>query len=132
MTLDPKTEEEIRKRVKEKFELRNAMQIYGGIYVLVTIVVWAIWFLTGGDYHPWPIYPTLGMSIPLFIMFIIYYSQYGGGAERRERMIQDEIARERQRLGLTNKVKNDDLFYDENEDAYYEEDSYNETRNNQR
>lgn len=130
MTLDPKTEEAIREKIEEKFKLRNAIQIFGGIYVLVTIIVWAIWFLTGGDYHPWPIYPTLGMSIPLFIMLLVYYSQYGGGAERRERMIEEEIARERQRLGLTNKLKNDDLFYDKHEDAY--EDSYNESLNNQR
>ena len=130
MSLDPKTEAEIRERIKEKFELRNGIQIYGGIYVLITIMLWAIWFLTGADYHPWPIYPMLAMSIPLGIMFMVYYNQYGGGAERRERMIEDEIARERQRLGLTNKLKNDDLFYDATEDIY--EDNYTESINNQR
>ena len=132
MSIDPELEAEIRKKAEEKFELRNGIQIFSGIYALVMILVWGIWYATGADYHPWPIYPTLGMFIPLGIMLMVYYNKYGGGAERRERMIDEELARERERMGLRGKVKNDDLFYDDSEVSYedgYDEDEYTESAN---
>ncbi len=36
------------------------------MWLFVSAVCWAIWLITsGGDSHPWPVYPMLGTAIPL-------------------------------------------------------------------
>lgn len=87
---------------------------------MVNIMLWAAWyfasqfdvaaFLDGTRTEipfPWPIFPTVGWGIGLIAHLIEYYSKYGGGAERRERIIQAEIERERARSGFIEKPKND-------------------------
>jgi hypothetical protein len=121
---DRDREEEIRQFVEEKFKARSDMYTTFGIFVLVSIMLWAIWGLTSFGGFPWPFIPMMGFVIAAWAMISDYYSKYGGGHARRERMVQREIERERERLGLDVKQKNEDLFFEDyaEDDPLYDED----------
>ncbi len=108
----PLTEEErIRLRIEKKFKKRQALLSHVTSFVLVNIMLWGIWFFStqtdllaflrsGGVLYfpfPWPIFVTLGWGIGVFAHYFEYRNKYGAGADRVERMVQDEIERERAR-----------------------------------
>ncbi len=110
-------EEEIRKRVEKRLEERNGLYSHLAAYVMVNLMLWGIWLFAGGGF-PWPAMVSMGWGIGMMAHYIDYRSNYGSGREKREQMIQDEIARERNRLQNSQeqplaKPKNDDLFYDD-------------------
>ena len=45
--------------------------------VVISMILWAIWWFTGGERHqgrmPWPLWPMLGMGIYLLLQFIRAY-----------------------------------------------------------
>lgn len=94
----------IRRRVERRLKARQ--EFYGHLmsWVAVIAFLWVIWAFTGGG-HPWPIYPMFGWGIGIGFHWLDYYQNHGAGRERREAMIDREIARERQR-----KAKNDEVF----------------------
>jgi serine/threonine protein kinase len=95
----PLTEEErIRQRIEKKFKKRQELVTNAIAFVLVNIMLWVIWALTWTDF-PWPIFPTIGWGIGVVTQYLEYRSKYGEGADRMERMVQEEIERERARLG---------------------------------
>ena len=103
--LDPETR--LRRRVEKRLEERRDFFGHLTAYVMVNLMLWTIWALTGGG-HPWPIYPMFGWGIGITIHFITYYTEHGAGRERREQFIQREIDRERAKL-YGEKPKRDDM-----------------------
>lgn len=114
-------EEAIRARIEEKLEARSELITHAAFYVGINALLWAIWFATSMDF-PWPVFVTGGWGIGMITHYFEYTNTHGTGAERREAMIQREMDRERERLGLA-KAKNDDAyqddspFYDTGDDA---------------
>jgi hypothetical protein len=57
-------------------------------YVLVNILLWAIWFLSEGRTYghgfPWPIWPTLGWGIGIASHYASAYLSTGPGAIEKE------------------------------------------------
>lgn len=115
-------EEQIRRRVEKKFKERQGLLINAASFVLVNIMLWAIYLfsnnvpqaITAGAPidlgFPWPIFPTLGWGIGLIAQYLDYQNKYGTGADRREEAIQREIEREQARRGSSanlEKPKND-------------------------
>ncbi|NWG16881.1 MAG: protein kinase [Chloroflexi bacterium] len=105
-------EERVRRRIEKKFEERNGFIIHLVIYIVMNLVFWGMWagaqdlfaaiFENGqlpvGDLgFPWPIFITFFWGIGVVANFMEYYNKYGPGAEKRERLVQAELERERQR-----------------------------------
>lgn len=83
---------EIRRRVEAKYDERNALLIHLISYAGVNILVWLIWlFSTGG--FPWPLFVTLFWGIGMAGHSLDYYNKHGGGAQKREERIQEEVQR---------------------------------------
>ncbi len=102
-----KEEARIRKQIEKKFEERQGLIIHGATFVVMNLIFWGLW-LTGGSGFPWPIFITGGWGIGMVAHFLDYHYKYGGGAERREQFIQDEIERARlQGLYTDEKPKRD-------------------------
>lgn len=117
----PLSEEEIiRRRIEKRDSEFRGFFIHLIFYLVFNLIFWALWanmpeisailsqvtvdqdvvqVIREVQQIPWPLYPTLGWGIGIFIHAISYYSKYGPGARRRERYIQREIERERLRKG---------------------------------
>jgi hypothetical protein len=105
------SDEEIRRRVEKRIKERNEFYIHLAVYIIANIMLWIMWgftsdlfsaILSGGgwDYNglPWPIFPTMGWGIGIVAHGLTVYFNSPGRIEARERTIQREIERERQRL----------------------------------
>lgn len=90
-------EVEIRRRVEAKYEERNALLIHLTSYAGVNILVWAIWLFSAGGF-PWPLFVTLFWGIGMAGHLLDYYHKQGGGAQKREARIQEEVERQLRRL----------------------------------
>ena len=84
---------DIRRRVEAKYEERNALLIHLASYVGVNVVVWAIWLLQTGGF-PWPLFVTFFWGIGMVGHALDYYHKHGGGAQKREEQIQEEVQRQ--------------------------------------
>jgi len=88
---------EIRRRVEAKYDERNALLIHLISYAGVNVLVWVIWLsVTGG--FPWPLFVTLFWGIGMAGHLLDYYNKHGGGAQKREARIQEEVQRHIERL----------------------------------
>ncbi|MCA0456811.1 MAG: 2TM domain-containing protein [Chloroflexi bacterium] len=94
--------DEIRQRVEQRHKKRQELIIHIISYVLTNIAFWI--FFNGASWVAWI---TVGWGIGLVANIFEYYNKYGGGAERREAEIDREVEREKERLGLYEKPKND-------------------------
>lgn len=85
-TTDPLRAQAI-KRLKAKSDFYNYLWVWLG----VTLIVNAVWFLTGAGYGYWPLWPMLGMGIGAFFMALNAYGPAGRGIS--EKSIQAEMDR---------------------------------------
>lgn len=90
-------EERIRERVERKYKKRQELSGHITSYLLVNTMLWVIWFVTGSSF-PWPIFATLGWGVGVVMHYLEYRQKYGSGAEKLERMVEEEMERERMRL----------------------------------
>ena len=81
---------EIRRRVEAKYDERNALLIHLISYAGVNILVWMIWLFAAGGF-PWPLFVTLFWGIGMAGHSLDYYNKHGGGAQKREERIQEEV-----------------------------------------
>jgi len=93
--------DEIRQRVEQRFNKRKELFMHLAAYIGVNLAIWFFWYMGTIDILsreiagiPLPIIVTVGWGIGLLIHYLDYYYEAGGGAERRERDIQQAIARE--------------------------------------
>ncbi|MEO8612790.1 MAG: 2TM domain-containing protein [Chloroflexota bacterium] len=112
--------DEIRNRIQQRFNKRKELFMHLAAYVVVNLIIWVFWLTGIASDVPvlsnlydamgifLPLLVTIGWGIGFFIHYLDYYYEAGGGAERRERAIQDAIAREREmRSGGYEKPKRD-------------------------
>jgi 2TM domain len=105
------SEEEIRRRVEKRIKQRNEFYIHLAVFIVVIPMLWIMWGFTSDffsaflsdsawvfDGMPWPIFPTIGWGIGIVAHGLTVYFNSPGRIEARERTIQREIERERQRL----------------------------------
>ena len=90
-------EMEIRRRVEAKYDERNALLTHLASYVGVNVLVWAIWLFTTGGF-PWPMFVTFFWGIGMAGHALDYYHKHGGGAQKREERIDEEVRRYLERL----------------------------------
>ena len=88
---------EIRRRVEAKYDERNALLIHLISYAGVNVLVWMIWLFVSGGF-PWPLFVTFFWGIGMAGHLLDYYNKHGGGAQKREERIQEEVARQLQGL----------------------------------
>ncbi|MCY3918014.1 MAG: 2TM domain-containing protein [Chloroflexi bacterium] len=88
---------EIRRRVEAKYDERNALLIHLISYAGVNVLVWMIWLFAAGGF-PWPLFVTFFWGIGMAGHLLDYYNKYGGGAQKREERIQEEVQRHLERL----------------------------------
>jgi hypothetical protein len=111
--------DEIRSRIQQRFNKRKELFMHLAAYVVVNIIIWALWLTGIADSIPvlrdvydsigilLPLLVTIGWGIGFFIHYLDYYYEAGGGAERRERAIQDAIEREKALRSEYEKPKRD-------------------------
>ena len=88
---------EIRRRVEAKYDERNALLIHFTSYAGVNVLVWATWLFSGGGF-PWPLFVTIFWGIGMAGHLLDYYHKHGGGAQKREERIDEEVRRYLERL----------------------------------
>ena len=88
---------EIRRRVEAKYDERNALLIHFTSYAGVNVLVWAIWLFAAGGF-PWPLFVTVFWGIGMAGHLLDYYHKHGGGAQKREERIDEEVRRHLERL----------------------------------
>lgn len=111
--------DQIRYRIQQRFNKRKELFMHLAAYVVVNLVMWVL-VLTGfihdipvlsGVYEGLgillPLLVTIGWGIGVFIHYLDYYYEAGGGAERRERAIEDAIEREKAMRSEFEKPKRD-------------------------
>ena len=86
------TDDELRKRAEVRVKGREDFRIHFLVYVLVNLLLWAIWYVTARDDGgiPWPLFASLGWGIGLVAN---WWTVYGVDDVRREAEIQKEIRR---------------------------------------
>ncbi len=108
------TEEELRKRARKKLSSRRELIQHLATYLIVNLVLWAIYFATSGDF-PWPLFVTAGWGIGMFSHLVDYYYKHGRGAEKQEAQLEEEVVRQRRLARERGELLSDD------EDDDYEE-----------
>ena len=89
---NPKLEDDIRRKVEAKYEERTGLIVHLVAYLIVNVMVWAI-FLLGAGTFPWPLFVTGGWGIGVISHVLSYHNEHGAGAERREAAIEAEVER---------------------------------------
>ena len=88
---------EIRRRVEAKYDERNALIIHFVSYAGVNALLWVIWLTATGGF-PWPLFVNFFWGIGMAGHLLDYYHKYGGGAQKREERIQEEVLRQMQMI----------------------------------
>jgi hypothetical protein len=94
-TADPDPDRDLRRIAKRRVDLK--MGFYGHllVYVCVNAGLFALNHLVGG--FRWSVFPLLGWGLGLAIHGLVVAVQLMGGSDLRERMLQQEIERLKQR-----------------------------------
>jgi fatty acid desaturase len=79
MSKDYELEARIRHQVEKRMEERREYYAHITAFVMVNLMLWAIWAVTDFGGHPWPIYPMLGWGIGIAIHTVNFYNVHGGG-----------------------------------------------------
>ena len=118
MTDDYIQEEELRARVEKK--LNDRQEVYGhfSAYVVVNLILWAIYIVSGAGGFPWPAMATFGWGIGMYAHWADYYYTHGRGATYRAELVEHELARERERLGMQKSKR----LADDRESVYGQDD----------
>ncbi|MBX3083358.1 MAG: 2TM domain-containing protein [Anaerolineae bacterium] len=87
----------IRKRVEKRVKARQEWVAHLTAYIIVNVALWAIWWLTGGNYFPWPALVTLGWGIGMGIHTATYLTE-ASMEQAKEAAIDREIRREKMRV----------------------------------
>ncbi len=90
-------ETEIRRRVEAKYDERNALLIHLASYAGINALLWAIWLSSPGGFA-WPAFVSIGWGIGMVGHLLDYYNKHGGGAQKREERIDEEVRRHLERL----------------------------------
>lgn len=103
-------ESDIRRKLEEKYEERLGLIVHLVAYLIVNLMLWAIYLLGAGAF-PWPLFVTGGWGIGLISHFLSYHNEHGAGAEKREAAIEAEVER-KHRLARMRETADRDSVYD--------------------
>ena len=107
---------EIRRRVEAKYDERNAVLIHLTSYAGVNALLWVIWLMGAGSF-PWPLFVTFFWGIGLAGHLLDYYHKHGGGAQKREERIQEEVLRHLRGLEERDELARADVYGADDEGA---------------
>jgi uncharacterized integral membrane protein len=86
---------ELRRIAKRRVDIKMGFYVHLLVYVCVNVGLFTLNYLGGG--YRWSLFPALGWGLGLAIHGIVVAVQLMGGADLRERMMQQEIERLKQR-----------------------------------
>jgi hypothetical protein len=86
---------ELRRIAKRRVNLKMGFYTHLLVYVCVNLGLFALNHLVGG--YRWSLFPALGWGLGLAIHGIVVAAQLRGGSDLRERLLQQEIERLKQR-----------------------------------
>src|SRR5437868_1358147 len=98
--------EAIRQRAEKRVRQRIEFVQHLSIYVIVNLILWALWFIGANALHswvmefPWPILVTLIWGVALAIHGAVVYTQTNMMDAMRETAIQQEVEREMRLRGM--------------------------------
>jgi hypothetical protein len=99
----------VRRRVKKRQDKMREFYIHFGIFIFVNAFFWMIWAMTSLGEFPWPFIIMGGWGIGVFTHFMDLTQSFSSVQARRDRVIQQEVEREKERLGIYTKPKRDAL-----------------------
>ncbi len=94
--MNPKTDSELRQLAKRRVNQKMGFYIHLAVYVLVNLGLAAINLVGGGQ--RWHLWPLAGWGLGLAIHGIVTFASLRGEGVR-ERMLDDELERLKQRNG---------------------------------
>lgn len=126
-------EEIIRQRIEKKLHARREIAQHLFVYVIVNSFLWLLYLssidalsiFTGTPIStidfgfPWPIFPTGFWGMGVVMQYIEYHYKHGGGADKREAEIEEEISRQ-MRLSQMRNIERNKGSYSPDDDADYE------------
>ena len=65
------SEEQLKKEAKKRVDFKYHLLIY----VLVTVILWTIWQISGGGYG-WPVWPTTGWGIAIVFHYMDTFNSF--------------------------------------------------------
>lgn len=127
---EPTQEEQIRKRIEKKLHARREISQHLFVYIVVNSLLWLIFLSTNDVFSifsgmpiselslgfPWPMFVTGFWGMGVVMQYIEYYYSHGGGAQRREDEIEEEISRQ-MRLSQMREIERRKGTYDPYDDA---------------
>ena len=84
------SEEEIRRVATDRVKARKGFFSHLTVYVLVNLMLVAIWYFTGAHYF-WPMWVMLFWGIGVIVNAIAVFARHDTGWEKRE--IEKEVAK---------------------------------------
>lgn len=60
------SEEHLREQAKKRLKTQRSFKVMLGVFVIVWVVCWALWYLGGAESHrgvPWPLWVMFGTGI---------------------------------------------------------------------
>jgi membrane protein required for beta-lactamase induction len=91
-----------RQRVEKRFNKNKEFQMHLSVYIPINILVWLVWLVIGPAGLPWAALVSIGWGIGLVAHAV---DAYLGADTAREKTIQREMARERDRMYGVEKAK---------------------------
>ncbi len=98
----------VRYRVKKRQDKQREFIIHAGIYIMINGGLWFLWATEAGGF-PWPFIVMAGWGIGLFAHFMDMIQSFSSVQSRRDAIVQREIEREKERIGLYEKPKRESL-----------------------
>jgi uncharacterized membrane protein len=95
-TMTQMPEDEIRKIAQERVKAKKGFYSHLTAYVLVNLMLVAIWYFTGAHYF-WPMWVMLFWGIGVIVNAITVFARHDTGWEKRE--IEKEVERIKRRGG---------------------------------
>jgi hypothetical protein len=89
------SEEEIRKIATQRVQAKKGFYIHLTVYILVNLMLIAIWYFTGARHYFWPMWVLLFWGIGLIVNGVTVFAIRDMGWEKRE--VEKEIERLKKR-----------------------------------
>ena len=92
---EPLSDQELYEKARRRVEAKKSFFIHLSVYIIVNILIFIIWFVTGAGY-PWFIFPLAGWGVGLLFHALGVFA-WAENTEWEHREVEKEVERLRKR-----------------------------------